>query len=281
MHEYKLSTPLGHSLSVSAFEPKESAKAAIMICSATGVKQSLYYKFSQFLATQGYIVYTFDYAGIGQSKPDSLRRFNISASQWANNDIESILKMIKTKHSDIPLVALGHSIGGQLLGLVPSNSKIDGIVLVASQMGYWKMWKGLQKYAMAFLWYVAMPLSIKIKGYFPGKLLGSSEDLPKNMAVEWQSWCKSPNYLFDKVDAADEKFNQINTPLYSFSAEDDKFAPQNVVDWISQRYKKAQVTRIHLIPQDFNLKSIGHFGYFRSDKKAVWQQMFEAIEKLV
>ena len=280
MKEFNLETPLGHFLSVSVFEPKERAKAAIMICSATGVKQSLYYKFAQFLAAQDYVVYTFDYAGIGQSKPDSLKRFNTSASQWANNDIESVLKMLKTKHTDIPLLALGHSIGGQLLGITPSNNQLDGVILVAAQMGYWKMWKGVQKYSMALLWYVLMPLSIKFKGYFPGRLLGSSEDLPKDMALEWRSWCMSPNYLFDKVEGADKKYQGVTVPLYSISAEDDKFAPQNVVNWISQRYQNAKVTRIHLLPKELNLKSIGHFGYFRSHKKVVWHQLLTIIKKL-
>jgi predicted alpha/beta hydrolase len=280
MKEFNLETPLGHCLSVSVFEPKEQAKAALMICSATGVKQSLYYKFAQFLSTQGYIVYTFDYAGIDLSKPDSLKRFNTSASDWANNDIESVLKMIKAKHSDIPLLALGHSIGGQLLGITPSNNQLDGIILVAAQMGYWKMWSGVQKYSMAFLWYVLMPISIKLNGYFPGKLLGSSEDLPKDMAMEWNSWCRSPNYLFDRVDGADEMYNKVCVPLYSISAEDDKLAPQNVVDWISQRYQNAVVTRIHLTPKELNLKSIGHFGYFRSNKKVVWHQLMDVIKKL-
>ena len=280
MKEFNLETPLKHFLSVSVFEPKERAKAAIMICSATGVKQSLYYKFAQFLAAQDYVVYTFDYAGIGQSKPDSLKRFNTSASQWASNDIESVLKMIKTKHSDIPLFALGHSIGGQLLGIVPSNAQLDGIVLVAAQMGYWKMWRGIQKYSMALLWYVLMPVSIKFKGYFPGKLLGSSEDLPKDMALEWRSWCLSPNYLFDKFEGADNNYQRVTVPLYSISAEDDKFAPQNVVNWISQRYQNAKITRVHLMPKELNLKSIGHFGYFRSDKKIVWHRLLDVLKKL-
>jgi predicted alpha/beta hydrolase len=99
------------------------------------------------------------------------------------------------------------------------------------------------------------------------------------MAMEWSSWCRSPNYLFDKVDEADDRYKKISVPVYSISAEDDSFAPQNVVDWISQRYQNAKVTRIHLTAEDLKLKSIGHFGYFRSDKKIVWHQLLDILKK--
>ncbi len=280
MNKINLKTPLGYSISLSEFTPESKTHAVVMICSATGVKQTLYLKFAQFLREHGFIVYTFDYGGIGESKPNSLKSFNTCASHWAENDSETVVKYIKNKHKQLPFIALGHSIGGQLLGIVPSNNQFDGIVLVAAQMGYWKMWKGLQKFAMAFLWYLAMPLSIRIKGYFPGKLLGSSEDLPKDMALEWRSWCMSPNYLFDKVEEADKKYQGVSVPVYSISAEDDKFAPQNVVNWISQRYENAAVTRIHLMPKELNLNSIGHFGYFRSDKKVIWHQLLGILNKL-
>ena len=280
MKKILLDTPLGYKIVVTEFLPKTEVKACVLITSATGVKQTSYYKFAQFLSDNGYALYTSDYGGIGESKTSSLKTFDTSASHWATNDTETLLMWIKKTYPDKKLYAIGHSIGGQLLGITPSNHILDGILLVASQTGYWKMWSGIQKYSMFLLWYLLMPLSIKIKGYFPGKLLGSSEDLPKSMALQWRSWCMSPNYLFDKVADAHQLYQQVSCPMYSISAEDDKFAPKNVVDWISHRYSNATLTRVHLMPQELGLKSIGHFGYFRSSKRVVWEKLLAYLECL-
>ncbi|CAM3221072.1 hypothetical protein EMST110833_02030 [Empedobacter stercoris] len=46
-----------------------------MISSAIGVKQSFYTKFAIYLANKGYLVFTYDYRGIGDSKPNNLKNF--------------------------------------------------------------------------------------------------------------------------------------------------------------------------------------------------------------
>ena len=278
MHKFFIKTALGYEISISEFKPNAVCKAAIFIASATGVKQALYYKFAQFLSEQGFVVYTFDYGGIGDSLNKPLALFQTSASLWAENDAQALVQFINNKHHDLPLFAIGHSIGGQLLGLIPSNHLFDGVLLVATQTGYWRMWKGTAQVKMAFLWYFIAPLALKIYDYFPGKILGSCENLPKGMAMQWRKWCMSKNYLFDDIDNAKQSFKRINCPIVCYSAADDWFAPENVVNWLSQRYENANLKRVHLKAKDFNLKSIGHFGFFRSDKQVLWQLYLDCIK---
>ncbi len=281
MNTFNLKTPATYEINVSKFKPRNTIKAAVMIASATGVKQSLYMKFAQFLSEHGFVVYTFDYGGIGNSLTKPLKDFHTSTSLWAKNDCETLIEHIKTQYPNIPLLAIGHSIGGQLLGLTPANAKIDGILLVAAQTGYWKMWPGLTKIKMWFLWFVLSPLAIKLYGFFPGKILGSCEDLPKGMFLEWRKWCMSQNYLFDCVEGAHNSYNQIACPIVSFSAKDDEFAPKNVVDWLSNKFINAKVTRTHLIAKEVNLNSIGHFGYFKSDKQILWKLLLNSLKRFL
>ncbi|MEC8428943.1 MAG: CocE/NonD family hydrolase, partial [Pseudomonadota bacterium] len=63
----------GLSLSATIYSPKENAKAGVIINSATAVKQSYYQDFASFLASNGYLVVTYDYRGIGKSAIENTR----------------------------------------------------------------------------------------------------------------------------------------------------------------------------------------------------------------
>lgn len=281
MNSVIIKTKNNHHISVVEFIAPKKPKAAVIIASATGVKQTLYLKFSEFLRQQNFTVYTFDYAGIGASKHQSLKKFNTSASSWATNDLEAVISHVKQNNKDTKLIILGHSIGGQLIGLAPSSKFADGILLVAAQTGYWKFWKGFSRLKMYLTWHLLIPVLTPLVGYFPGKRLGASEDLPKDMALEWKKWCCSKNYLFDHIPEAKQKYETITCPIKSFSAEDDNYAPKATVDWLTNKYSNASIERKHLTPKSLKLKNIGHFGFFRSKNKVpIWNQFLEEIIEL-
>lgn len=62
-------------LSVTSFGENNATNKIIVISSAIGVKQSFYTKFAIYLANKGYLVFTYDYRGIGDSKPKKLKNF--------------------------------------------------------------------------------------------------------------------------------------------------------------------------------------------------------------
>lgn len=281
MNSLFIKTQNGNKLSVTQFIPETTPKGLVVISSATGVKQTLYFKMADYLRQHDFAVYTFDYGGIGASKFESLKKFNTSASLWATNDLEAVIQYAKKKHMDAKLCIMGHSIGGQLIGLAPSSKYANGIVLVAAQTGFWKLWRGFDRFKMFITWYVLIPVLTKLFGYFPGKKIGTSEDLPKDMALEWRKWCCSPNYLFDHVSNAEQSYNSIKCPIHSYSAQDDNYAPKITVDWLTNRYKNISITRTHLIPKKLGGSKIGHFGYFRSkNKSSIWRLFLNDITTL-
>ena len=71
--QFDLKTPLGHQITITDF-PSIGSNDIVVILSATGVLQTYYYKFSQFLQANNHTVYTFDYSGIGQSNIQILHR---------------------------------------------------------------------------------------------------------------------------------------------------------------------------------------------------------------
>ncbi len=115
----------------------DALKALILICSATGLRQQFYWKFAEWMTTQGYGVLTFDYRGIGASlNGRSVRDSSARKQDWGQLDMPAALDYLVCKFPDLPIHMVGHSVGGQLIGLMPNHERIERIVTVGSSSGY-------------------------------------------------------------------------------------------------------------------------------------------------
>ena len=266
-----------HSISVTKYNPETSNQKSLVISSATGVLQKYYSKFAKHFSTLGYTVYTFDYYGIGESCSVKIKENNVSLNDWAN-DQASILNLAKQSNPNHKITLITHSIGGQLIGL---NSKIhlaDSIITIASQTGYWKYFKGINRLRMLSFWYVLIPIATPLFGYFPAKKMGLFENIPKNVVYQWRQWGIHPKYIFREFKTLQFELIKNNVLVLSFPR--DSYAPKQAVDWLSDQFKNAQVDRKHIIPEDLNIEDIKHFGFFRSKfKDSLWKSTDEWILK--
>ncbi|MBP7555504.1 MAG: alpha/beta fold hydrolase [Chitinophagaceae bacterium] len=243
----------------------------LIIVSATGVLQSFYRKIAEFFQGKGISTITFDYAGIGESLRGGIKDEKSHLLNWGNRDLEAVIQYAIETFPGHKLILLGHSIGGQLIGLAPSSLRADKIILVAAQSGYWKFWKGITRIRMWLNWYLLFPVLTKGFGYFPSKKFGKMENLPKNITEEWAKWCRSSNYLFARVSSDDLYFDRIKCELTAISIEDDFFAPKKSVEWMTERFSGAPVKRLHFFPVSFKAVKIGHFSLFTEKfKDSIW-----------
>ena len=275
-----ISTDNGNELGITYFAPSNAIepKGQVVVCAATGVLQGFYKDFALFLASRGLGVYTFDYRGIGASRKGSLKGFKANLSDWAN-DIATVAAHAKKRNAELPLFAVTHSVGGQLLCLTESAKNWDGVLTVASQTGYWPYFNGRYKMRMWLFWYVMLPMFSRITGYFPAKKMGLFEDLPKGVATQWSAWGKHPDYMRSEFPKA--HFDDLQCAVRGYSIlDDEEFAPKAAVDWLHQQFINAEVERIHLVPKEFNLNSIGHFNFFRKSMQTLfWEDAFSFFEK--
>jgi predicted alpha/beta hydrolase len=284
METIELITSDGVTLTGTQFAPVVKTKAVVVLPAAMGVKQEFYVPFAQFLADQGFAVLTFDYRGMGQSVPPqyrhSLRGFKADLFDWAERDYNAALHAAKAWLPDVPLLVVGHSLGGQLPGLLPDNHLIDGLMTIAAGSGYWPDNAPQLKRVVWLMWYFAVPLYTRLFGYFPGKKLRKVGDLPKGVIHQWAQWCKSPYYV---VDAAGNPmrvgFEKIRVPMLSLSFTDDELMSRRSIDSLLDFYKNAQLDRRYIAPQDVGARRIGHFGFFRPQfKTTLWQQALIWLE---
>ena len=276
-----INTPLEHDIGTTLFKPKNSINKSIIISSATGVLQHYYYKFASHFSEIGYTVYTFDYYGIGKSSsnPTKLKQNTIDLKAWGENDQASVINYAKSKNPDHKIIVITHSIGGQILAFNKSISQIDAIITVASQSGYWKHWKGYERFRMLFFWYAMIPGLTPLFGYFPAKKIKLFENLPKQMVYQWQRWGKHKDYMLSEFDFENLQLKNYYKHLLSLSFPKDEYASKKSVDWLANKFSNAKIDRRHIIPKDIGIENIGHFGFFRSKfKDSLWKMTHQWIE---
>ncbi len=254
----------GHPLASTLFEPTTgNCRATLVIASATGVRRSYYRPFAEFLTGHGLRVITFDYRGIGGSAPPSLRGFEASMADWAQQDTDGVLAMAQQRWPEQPLLYVGHSFGGQALGLLRHAGCLRGAVLVASQSGYWRHWSGLARLRMLALWYVVIPLLTTVFGYLPARRLGLGEDQPRGVARQWACWGRHRDYILSADSETRQRFAELTLPIRAYSLADDSFAPRPAVTALLAAFRNAEMDHRHLEPGAVRQQRIGHFGFFR------------------
>jgi predicted alpha/beta hydrolase len=261
--EFTFSAADGFRLAGGHFRSETPAKALVLIASATAVPRQYYSKFARYLAERGFDALTFDYRGIGGSRPASLAGFPARMRDWALLDLRAAADFATERAEGKPLFFVGHSFGGQALGLLPNSAKVSRAVFVASQIGYWRLFPFPENYRIFMMLNFAGPMVAHTLGYIPG-WLGTGEDLPKNVFLEWASWCMRPDYLFDDETLEERKnFPNYRGALYGIGISDDKWAPPVAVERLLGHYTGTKAEHITVRPDDIGVRALGHFGFFR------------------
>lgn len=259
----ELIAPDGVAIAAALFRPAGEPRAGVLIAPAMGVPQLFYAPFADWLAGQGYTVLTLDYRGIGKSRPASLRGFRADVLDWARLDCGAALARLRAESRDLPLYWIGHSLGGQIFPWVPGREAVARMITVATGSGYWKEnAPRLRRFVWA-LWYLAVPLTLPLFGYFPGRLLRMIGDLPRGAMAQWRRWCLHPEYAAGVEPGARELYASVTTPISSISLTDDDYMSARNVESIHSFYTGSTRRMIRIDPAAAGEKAIGHFNFFR------------------
>lgn len=269
-----MTTPLvvktqdGFALAATSYGDARTCSAGVVIVAAMGVEQHYYAAFAQHLAQAGYWALTFDYRGMGASRPaqfrHSLRGFDADVRTWAERDCAAVVEHMHLQLNDKPLLWIGHSLGGQIFGLLPNRQHVAAVLTVASGSGYWRDNAWRLKLVVWWLWFVVAPLALSLFGYFPGRRLKKVGDLPRGVMQQWRSWCLHPDYLIGREGAAVQRaFAAVNAPILSLSFVDDEFMSARNIEALHRLYSAAPREMRRVAPREVGETRIGHFGFFR------------------
>ncbi len=272
MEHIEFSAADGFRLAGTIFGPAD-ASTAVVINSATAVKRRYYEPFARWLADSGVRVLTFDYRGIGDSMGDRpLRHLDVTMRDWGEQDATAALHWLQVQHPQARLNLVGHSFGGQCLGLMANNALLHRVALMGAQLGDWRNFPWKQRAYMLPMWYAVIPALTRAFGYFPAERLGSGENLPAGVAREWARWCRSPGYYTAEFGRGlPNHFPSLRAPVRLYRITDDGYAPQKAVTALARHLPSHEIRTV--LPRDVGAKGIGHFGFFRERfRDSLWTE---------
>lgn len=269
-HE-RVSAGDGTVLAMRFFEPDAARRGAVLLVPAMGTLQGFYAPLARWLSDQGFVAATFDYRGTGRSLDGPVRRVQADLMDWARLDCAAALDALAARAPGLPVTWVGHSLGGQILPFVPNRGRIDRVVTVGAGIGYWPLYPWRLRWGAPWLWYVLVPASLALFGYFPGRRLRKIGDVPRGAMAQWRRWCLDPDYAAG-AERAHDRYGAVRTPIVGLAFTDDEFMSARAVERLHALYSGAPVTLLRIGPAEAGVRRVGHFGFFReSSGAALWR----------
>jgi predicted alpha/beta hydrolase len=257
----------GRELPVNVFEPAGQPTGITLVVPAMATPASYYRAFATWLAEQGLRAITFDYRDTDSAQ--AMKKSRTDVDRWAA-DVDAILA--NAAIDGLPVTWIGHSLGGQLLGLA-DHSKLDRAVTVASGNGYWRYNAGSLRWATPVLWWIVAPATMNLFGYYAGSKIRVLGDVPSGVMRQWSRWCRHPNYLEADHPDRSQRFASVNVPILSLSFTDDELLTKESIDSIHRWFTGTSVDRRHLSPADLGVDWMRHHGFFRPRHARLWGEL--------
>jgi predicted alpha/beta hydrolase len=281
----------GRLLQANWHEPAGAVQAVAVVSPAMAVASPYYRGFAEWLARRGYAVLSYDYRGIGANLQGRVGDETAGLRDWAHLDMAAALRAADKRRQQaqqqqgqaIGLLAIGHSFGGNAVGMAPGFERADALLGVAAQAADWRFWRGLQRAKAMLFFHALLPGLSHLLGHGPAWLLGArAQALPKAAALDWARWGRRRGYMFsDPALQAQLGHHRFTGPVHLWNVTDDGlFGPAPAVDYLARQFRSAAVQRHTLDPHSLGLRAIGHFGMFRRELgERIWPLLLAPIEQ--
>lgn len=250
----------------------DSTRPVVIINAATSVRCRHYSRFADYLFANGFDVITYDYRGIGESRPASLKNLDATWSDWGALDFEAMLKRAEREFPGQPIDVVGHSFGGCAAGLGASGHLIRHLVTVGAQFAYWRDYAPTHRWRMFGKWHLVMPLVTMICGYFPGKRLGWLEDTPAGVVRDWSTptsrYETRPSGRVIHAKHGWLPFANVTAKTLAISISDDPYGTVPAIERLLDYLSGGMTIHLRIEPKDIGEEEVGHFAFFRSPYQA-------------
>ncbi len=266
----------GHKLQGQLFLPPARPLAVAVLNPATGVPQSYYAAFAQWLAAEkGIACLTYDYRDFGASARRAARQSRATMVDWGVHDQQAARDHLAELFPGAPLWVIGHSLGGLLLSFQQGLDRIDRVITVASGPVHFSDHPFPYRVEVGAFWHLIGPPLTKLMGYVPGRRLGYGFDLPAGVFWQWRRWCTSRGFF-----AADighrmpmPDWNGLKAEMKVVAIKDDVMVPPAAVWRLMQFYPWARKKQLVVDPRAHGLQKIGHIGPFATRNKVIWDAL--------
>lgn len=124
---------MSQTLAVSAYRPKEDSIASVVVVHGMAEHRKRYDEFAHYLQKEGFVVFTYDLPGHGETSKDKEKGYFGPKNGWDNlvKSVEEVVKECKKQYPNIPCILFGHSMGTMLSRcyIQQWDDEIDGLIL--------------------------------------------------------------------------------------------------------------------------------------------------------
>lgn len=240
-------------------EPEGVTDAPVVVVwPAMGVHARYYRPLAASLRQAGMAVIVPDLRGTGASTPAPSRSSRYGYAELAA-DVGAVQEALKPRLDGRRRLVLGHSLGGQaaLLHLATRSgeSGIDGVVLVAVGLPYWRM------YPRHRLGVLAMTQTIGATSgllrVWPGWSFGGRQAM--GVMRDWAYTARTGRFPhLDGVDV-EAALRGVRTPVLAISVDHDQYTPHETLDHLCAKLESAPLTR-----ERHTIDGADHFTWVRS-----------------
>jgi len=267
-----LYTEDGVALTATTYSSPAPAEMTVLMLPGIGVPQRAFRHIARWFAERGARCVTVDYRGMGDSRtPGGVATATLST--WARNDAVAALEYAESSWPE-PLMLVGHSFGGQVVGLAEAFQRVRAAVFIGSQFGQPRNWDGWQRFGLASYWFLILPALCALFKELPA-WSGPAGPLPRGVAREWSRWGRSRDWYLSSQPGAEALLGRFPAPLMAYSIFDDSIAPPRAVSALLKRFSVTEAVRRDVTPDELGLARIGHVGLLRpsQETRPVWKEM--------
>ncbi len=261
------------------FKPEINNHKVLLINSATGVRQHVYFSFAQFFTEKGFTVITYDYRGIGLSKPQRMRNFDASMRMWGSEDYKVITQFIIDEFPDYQKFCLGHSVGALILGMNKDSEIFDKFIFVGTQNAFIGHLRWRTKVEALLGFGIAQPFFTELFGYFPAHWFGLGESLPKNCAYDWRTLILNPKSTNKLLFKTEDFSKDLKQKVFVIQAEDDAWlTDKGVKSLLNDTYPNLKPTYRLIKTSESEKGEIGHINFFRKYNMNLWEIVLNEVK---
>lgn len=260
-----------------------AAMQAVVINGGGGIPATHYARFARYLAEHGVAVLTYDYRGIGRSRPARMRGFKAVLEDWAECDCGGAIAELRRRFPKAGMTGVGHSVGAMLFGGAPNAAELQQFLFVGAHTGYVGDYRRGYRLPMAILWHGVMPLVTRVVGFFPGRMLHLGDDIPRGVALQWARR-RAGRFGRGQGVAAGTRAERLVTgmgalagPALVVAISDDAFATAAGTRRLLALFPRLSPTLLGVSPDNVGQARIGHFGFFRQACAALWPKVLAYI----
>jgi predicted alpha/beta hydrolase len=256
-------------------------KACVLVCPGLGIPKEFYLKFCNYLASNEYAVLTFDYRGIGRHH-DDLGEDTTNLRNWGIHDLPGAIRWLHGEHENLDVYLIGHSIAGQVSGLMQNHALIKKFIFVSSTGGHFSLFGFPTNLFAFFMFWIHLPITTYLLGYLPPSLTYRGVRIAGGVSREWATWSRQRDYIAAFFGKTIQKnyYEEITQTIDWIWMSEDRIAPDKAVKFMMNFYKNANIVPHKIDTKSLDLKNIGHAGLFTSrGNSKLWDYTIKLLEE--